>query len=229
MTSDSFFALMVGGIIALLFGSVLLLAGYRFFLFLLPILGFVFGFGLGAQAVQAIFGDAFLSTVTSWVVGFGVALVFAVLSYLFYFAAVAIVGGALGYALAVGLLQAIGLNFGFVVWLVGLVAAVVVGVGVLVLNVQKWVVILATAILGSGVIVGCFLFLFGGPAAQVLQNPVRVALQASPWWTLAFVILAVVGIVGQFQTTKQFEVAAYDRSAELVGGESEGVTRTATA
>src|SRR5215467_13913910 len=147
MTSDSFFALMVGGIIALLFGSILLLSGYRFFLFLLPIWGFIFGFGLGAETVQAIFGDAFLSTVTSWVVGFGVALVFAVLSYLFYFAAVAIVGGALGYALAVGLLQAIGLNFGFVVWLVGLVAAVVVGVGVLVLNVQKWVVILATAIL----------------------------------------------------------------------------------
>jgi hypothetical protein len=229
MTSDSFFALMVGGIITLLFGSVLLLAGYRFFLFLLPILGFVFGFGLGAEAVQAIFGDAFLSTVTSWVVGFGVALVFAVLSYLFYFAAVAIIGGALGYTLAVGLLQAIGLNFGFVVWLVGLVAAVVVGVGVLVLNVQKWVVILATAVLGSGVIVGCFLFLFGGPAAQVLQNPVRVALQASPWWTLAFVVLAVVGIVGQFQTTKDFEVAAYDRSAELMGGESKGVASTATA
>jgi len=229
MTTDSFFALMVGGIIVLLFGSVLLLAGYRFFLFLLPILGFVFGFGLGAEAVQAIFGDAFLSTVTSWVVGFGVALVFAVLSYLFYFAAVAIIGGALGYTLAVGLLQAIGLNFGFVVWLVGLVAAVVVGVGVLVLNVQKWVVILATAILGSGVIVGCFLFLFGGPAAQVLQNPVRVALQASPWWTLAFVVLAVVGIVGQFQTTKDFEVAAYDRSTELMGGESKGAASTATA
>ncbi len=229
MTSDSFFALMVGGIIALLFGSMLLLAGYRFFLFLLPIWGFIFGFGLGAQSVQAIFGDAFLSTATSWVVGFGVALVFAVLSYLFYFAAVAIVGGALGYTLAVGLLQAIGLNFGFVVWLIGLAAAVVVGVGVLVLNVQKWVVIAATAILGAGVIVGCFLFLFGGPATQVLQNPVRLALQASPWWTLAFVVLAVFGIVAQFQSTKQFEVAVYDRSAELVGGESKTATETATA
>jgi len=39
--------------------------GYRFFIFLLPIWGFFFGFGLGAQAVQALFGDAFLSTVTS--------------------------------------------------------------------------------------------------------------------------------------------------------------------
>ena len=229
MTNDSFFTLMVGGIITLLFGSILLLAGYRFFLFLLPIWGFIFGFGLGAETVQALFGDAFLSTATSWVVGFGVALVFAVLSYLFYFAAVAIVGGALGYALAVGLLQAIGLNFGFIVWLVGLVVAVIFGVGVLVLNIQKWVVIAATAILGSGVIVGCFLFLFGGPASQIVQNPVRVALQASPWWTLAFVILAVFGFIAQYQTTKQFEVEAYDRSAELVGGGGQDAGGAATA
>jgi hypothetical protein len=137
---------------------------------------------------------------------------------LFYFAAVAIVGGALGYALAVGLLQAIGLNFGFVVWLVGLIVGVIFAVGVLVLNIQKLVVMAATAILGAGVIVGCFLFLFGGPANQVIQNPVRLALQASPWWTLAFLILAVFGFIAQYQTTKQFEIGVYDRSDELVGG-----------
>src|SRR5947207_15756990 len=124
MTTESFFGLMVGGMIALFFGMTLLLAGYRFFLFLLPIWGFIFGFGLGAETVQALFGDAFLSTITSWVVGFGVAAIFAVLAYLFYFMAVAFIGGALGYALGVGILQGIGLNFGFLVWLVGIVAAI---------------------------------------------------------------------------------------------------------
>src|ERR1051326_5507876 len=115
MTTESFFALVIGGMIALLFGMTLLVAGYRFLWVLLPILGFVFGFGLGAETVQALFGDAFLATVTSWVVGFCVAVIFAMLSYLFYFMAVALIGGAMGYALAVGLLQAIGLNFGFFV------------------------------------------------------------------------------------------------------------------
>ena len=73
MTTDSFFALAIGGMLALFFGTVLLLGGYRFFLILLPILGFFFGFGLGAQTVQALFGGGFLSTVTGWIVGFGVA------------------------------------------------------------------------------------------------------------------------------------------------------------
>ena len=62
MSTDSFFALAVTAVIALFFGSVLAFAGYRFFLVLLPIFGFLFGFGLGAQTIQAIFGEGFLST-----------------------------------------------------------------------------------------------------------------------------------------------------------------------
>ena len=62
--------------------------------------------------------------------------------------AVALVGGALGYAIGVGLLQAIGLNFGLIVWSVGLVLGIIFAVAVLVLNIQKWVVIAATSILG---------------------------------------------------------------------------------
>jgi hypothetical protein len=220
VTGESFFALAVGGMIALLFGSILLLGGYRFFMFLLPIWGFFFGFGLGAQTVQALFGDAFLATVTSWVVGFIVALAFALLSYLFYFAAVAVIGGALGYTLAVGLLEAIGLNFGLIVWLVGIVVAVIFAVAVFVLNVQKWVVIFATAWLGAGVILATFLFLFGGiPRDQLLQNPIRQALSMGPLWTIAFIVLAAIGILAQYESTRSIEIETYNRFGELSGAE----------
>src|SRR5215472_1112511 len=120
MTTDSFFAILVGGTIALLFGMVLLFSGYRFLWVLLPILGFFFGFGLGAETVQALFGGGFLATVTSWVVGFCVAVIFAMLSYLFYFMAVGLIAGALGYAIGVGILEAFVPNLNFIVWLVGI-------------------------------------------------------------------------------------------------------------
>ncbi|HET6320281.1 MAG TPA: DUF4203 domain-containing protein [Chloroflexota bacterium] len=218
MTTDSFFALAVGGMIALFFGTMLAFGGYRFFLFLLPVLGFFFGFGLGAQTVQALFGDGFLSSITSWVVGFGFALVFALLSYAFYFVAVGLIGAALGYALGVGILEAIGLNFGFIVWLVGIIAAMAVGAATLIFNVQKYVVIAATALLGAGVIVGTFLFLFGGQqAAQLTQNPVRTALQNSPLWTIIFIVVAILGLVAQYQSTKNYEVETYNRLAEASG------------
>ena len=115
---------------------------------LLPIWGFFFGFGLGAQTVQVIFGDAFLATVTSWVVGFIVAAIFAVLAYLFYIVAVAIVSFSLGYSVAVGLLTALGMRLlGFIVWLIGRGGGAALAFVVLRFNIQKIVIGFAS---GSG-------------------------------------------------------------------------------
>jgi Domain of unknown function (DUF4203) len=229
MTTDSFFALMIGGSIALFFGLVLLFAGYRFFWVLIPVLGFFFGFGLGAQTVQALFGEAFLATITSWIVGFCVGAIFAMLSYLFYFMGVGVIGGVLGYALGVGILEAIGFNFGFFVWLVGIVVGMGLAAAVLWLNVQKWVVIIATAVLGAGAIVGTFLFLFGGlPAPEVAANPVRAAMQQSAFWSITFILLAIVGGIGQYESTRTVEVATYNRFAELYGGEPRPVEEPVT-
>jgi hypothetical protein len=54
------FALFCGTMIALLVALVVCFGGYRLFLFLLPIWGFFFGFALGAQTLQALFGQGFL-------------------------------------------------------------------------------------------------------------------------------------------------------------------------
>ncbi len=212
MTTDTFFSLACVSIIALLFGSVVAFAGYRFFLFLLPIWGFFFGFGLGAQSIQAIFGTGFLSDVTSWVVGFVVALVFAVLSYLFYLVAVALVAGSLGYGLGAGVMLAILPNFNFTAWLVGLVVGIVFAIVTLRYNIQKYVIIAATALWGAGIIIGTFLFLFGGlPVAQLVQNPVALVLRTSPFWLIVFLIIAVVGFATQYESTRELEVTAYNR------------------
>jgi len=212
MTTDSFFALLVAASITLFFGFVLAFAGYRFFLVLLPIFGFFWGFGFGAQTMQAVFGQAFFATVTSWVVGFFFAMTFAVLAYLFYFAAIAIIAGSLGYALGIALTEAIGLDFGLLTWLVGAVLFAAFAFGAIVLNIQKWIVIVATAVLGAGVIVGTFLYLFGGlPPSQLVANPVRFVLQNSPFWLLVFLAVAALGVGVQYVLTRGWELATYNR------------------
>ena len=108
-------------------------------------------------------GDAFLATITSWVVGFIVALIFAVLAYVLPYFAVAIIAGSLGYALAVGLLTAIGLQMGFLVSIIGIVAAVALAIVTIVFNIQKSVIIAATAILGSATVFGTILLMFYRP------------------------------------------------------------------
>lgn len=204
------FELLCAGLIVFLFGLALCFAGYKFFLLLLPIWGFFFGLALGAETMQALFGVGPFATVTSWVVGFIVGAIFAVLSYLFYIVAVAIIAGSLGYFVAVGILMAIGLNMGFLVWLIGIIAAIALAVVTLMFNLQKWVIIIATAILGAGVIFGGFFVLYNPLSSQLLDNPVKAFLSSSPLLMILAIVTAVFGIIVQYQNTRSFTVDNYN-------------------
>jgi hypothetical protein len=212
MVTEGFFALACAGLIGIMFGLALTFAGYRFFLVLLPIFGFFFGLILGAQTLQAIGGGnfPFLLSITSWVVGFIVGGIFAVLSYLFYIAAVAIIAGALGYSAIVGILLAIGLNMGFLVWLIGIIAGVLLAIVTLRFNIQKYVIIIATAVLGAAEIIGSIVLMFN-PASQLLANPVKAVLNASPLTAILFLVVAVLGIVAQIKQNQTFNIDSYDR------------------
>jgi hypothetical protein len=210
MVTESFLSLACAGLIGILFGLVLCFAGYRLFVILLPIWGFVFGLVFGAQSIQLLFGVGFLATVTSWVVGLIVGAIFAVLSYLFYLAAVAIIAGSLGYGLAVAFMWLIGMNASWLMWIIGIVVAVVAVVVTIAFNLQKWMVIAATAILGSAAMVETVVFLFR-PAATLLENPVQAALDASPFLLVVFLAFAILGIIAQVMNTRDFVVEDYRR------------------
>ncbi len=210
------FELLCMAMLALVIGLTITFSGYRFFLILLPIWGFFFGFGLGAETLQVLFGVGFLATVTSWVVGFIVGAVFAVLSYLFYLVAVALLSASAGYALAVGLLNAIGLDFGFIVWVIGLIAGVALALAVLRFNVQKYALIVITALGGTAVIIFTLLALFGGGLSplELLLNPVKTALQSSFLWLLFFIVVAGAGVAVQLMSGRSFEPESYNRLDE---------------
>jgi hypothetical protein len=210
MATDSFFALACASFIAIMFGLAMCFLGYRLFLFLLPIWGFFFGIWLGAQSMQALFGTGFLSTVTSWVVGFVVGLVFAVLSYLFYFLAVAVLAGSVGYFAAVGLLQAFGMELNWFVWLIGIVAAIALAFVTLRFNLQKWVIIIATAVAGAAVVFGSVYVMFN-PHLQLLENPIQALLSYSPLLLVLTLALAVFGIVMQVRASRMYTIEEYNR------------------
>lgn len=215
MTTDSFLALACASMIAFIFGLVLCFGGYRFFLILLPIWGFFFGLVFGAQSMQMLFGTGFFAEVTSWVVGFVVGAVFAVLSYMFYFVAVALIAGALGYTAATGLLLAIGMDMGALVWIIGVVAGIALAAVTVIFNLQKWVIIIATSLLGAGVIFGAFVILFA-PHATLLENPIKVALQQSPLLMITAIVVAIFGIIVQARANRAYTIESYNRWAEPV-------------
>lgn len=213
-----FFSTFCATMIALLFGLFLVFGGYRFFLLLLPIWGFFFGFGLGASSMTYLFGEAFFATITSWVVGFVVAVVFAVLSYLFYFIAVGVVAASLGYGLGLALMGLFGLNSGFLPWLVGVLLAIALVVVTYRFNLQKYVIIIATTVLGASAIVATFLIGVNGIAGQTpleitrsLENPIGYLFANHWFYALIWLGLVVAGIVMQIRVNNSYTIAEYNR------------------
>jgi hypothetical protein len=196
------------GLLALLLGMLVTFNGYRLFLFLLPFWGFFFGFGLGAQTVQAFTGGGFLGDVTSWVVGFFVGVIFAVLSYLIYFIGVVLFSASLGYALGAGFMSLIGIDFNLLVWVVGIIAAIVVAGVTILFNLQKWVIIIATAFGGSSAIIATLLAIFGVIEVGDGVNAVKAAVSDSFWWLLFLIVLWVLGILAQGYYNRDYLLTA---------------------
>jgi hypothetical protein len=64
-----FFQIVLASLLIILMGSGLCFGGYRFFTILLPISGFFAGFQFGATIFTNLFGQGFLSTIISWMIG----------------------------------------------------------------------------------------------------------------------------------------------------------------
>ena len=120
----------VVGLLGIVLGAVFCFAGFRWFLVLLPIFGLFVGFTTGASATSLLLGEGFLASTLAIIVGVVFAVIFALLSWFYWWGAVAVLGGALGYAIALGLLEAIGFNAdGFVTALIAVAAGVAVASG----------------------------------------------------------------------------------------------------
>jgi Domain of unknown function (DUF4203) len=218
MEGGSVLGTIMGAAILLFLGSLVALAGFRLFLILLPIYGFFFGLSFGAHSVQALFGDGFLSTTTSWVVGFFAGLLFAVLSYLFWVFAVALVAGSLGYALVAGFFGLFDVDLNALVWIIGVALGLVFAIGAIALSLQKAVVIVATSLLGAWSVIGTFLFLFTSATPEsIADDGVKIVLDDHPLWFLVFAAVAAFGMVFQFQVNRGYEIEQYDRWAEYTG------------
>ncbi|MGW8227173.1 MAG: TM7S3/TM198-like domain-containing protein [Anaerolineales bacterium] len=202
------FQLICTAILALIMGVLALVAGYRLFLLLLPIWGFFAGFAVGAHATTLIFGTGFLSTVTSWIVGFVVAVIFAVLSYLIYLVGVALLSAAFGYFLGAGIMLLF-LDPGLIVTLVGLAGAVVMAFVVLAFNIQKPVLEFITSFGGATAVLTGVLLLFGRiPLESLGGNPVRAVLNDSIFWLIVWLVLGFVGFGMQIASNRTYVIEA---------------------
>jgi hypothetical protein len=205
-----FFQTVFSSLLLIFLGLGLGFTGYRFFTILVSIWGFIAGFQFGATIFTNFFGQGFLSTVISWVVGLLVAIFAAAIAYLFYAAAVVLLAGFVGYQLGIGIMAGIGFQEGWLTFLVGLLVGVALVALALYLHFPKVLVLLLTSLAGAELLLGGVLLALGRISLTGLRFGAVGAIVRDSWfWALLYLAIAATGFYVQWRTTQIYVVEEY--------------------
>jgi hypothetical protein len=185
---------LVVGLSGIVIGSLVAVFGVRVFFLLLPLWGFLAGFALGAQGVASLLGEGFLVTVLGWGAGLAVGVLFAILAGLWFWASILILAGTVGWALVAGLLVALGMQPGLLVFLAGLAGAAALVVLAIVIDAPVLYVAVLTSFGGAAFAVTGALVVLGRVEVGALDGGVVAAMRSYPLAFLAWLGLAVVAL-----------------------------------
>jgi hypothetical protein len=195
-------------VLAIVVGLGLSFAGYAAFRVILPILGFLAGFWLGMDVVSNFAADFPLMGISLGLfLGFIFGALFAAAAYFLYSLAIIIFGLALGYTLGAGLMLALGLDYGFITFLVGVSASI--GMAMLFLkgNMPMLYIQVITAFAGASAIIGGVLVLFG----QIPPSQLGLAV-IQPYITNHFLLVVIWAVIGAVGFSVQYQMAKMSES-----------------
>jgi len=186
------------GLLAIIAGGAMLVAGQFILRLLIPIWGFFAGFTFGAALVAGFADERFLGTVLGWVLGFVFAVVFAVLAYFFYYVAVVLAMASFGFAIGSGVIVALGIDWNWVAVLVGLLIGLVLGLVAIVGNMPMIVLVVFSSFAGAVGVVGGLMLLVGSLNSADFTRATFTDNVHNSWaWALLLLVLALVGIANQ--------------------------------
>ncbi len=187
----------VVGTIALLTGSVFCFRGYLAMRVVIPLWGAFAGFMLGAGMVS---GDAgFLGNALGWAVGFGLAIVFGVIAYLYYAVSVVIGMMGIGFVLGTSLMVALGVSWSWLIVLSGVVLAVALAFVAIAGDLPMVLLTVLTALAGaSAIVAGLMLFVGTFDADDFSIGSTTEYVADDWWWFVIYGGLVVGGIIAQF-------------------------------
>ncbi|HEX3222478.1 MAG TPA: hypothetical protein VHR35_07915 [Nocardioides sp.] len=186
------------GLLAIIAGGAMLVAGQLVLRLMLPIWGFFAGFAFGAGLVADLADDRFLGTVLGWVLGLVFALVFALLAYLYYYVAVVIAMAAFGFAIGSGLVVALGIDWNWLAVLVGLLVGAIIGLAAIFADIPMIVLVILSSFAGAVGVVGGIMLLVGAlDSADFSRGDFTDTVNNSWAWSLLLLALAFAGILVQ--------------------------------
>lgn len=199
------------GLLAVAVGALFCFRGYLALRLVFPIWGAFVGFMFGAGLVSNVANQGFLRTLLSWIVAVVFALLFGLLAYLYYAVAVIIGMGAIGFTLGAGLMAVLGVQWSWLVILVGVTVGVALAVLSIMANVPMMLLVVLSALAGAALmVVGVMLMVGTLNSADFNQRATTANVEVAWWWVAAFGVLAVVGMVSQVRATDRLMASMRD-------------------
>ena len=202
------------GLLAIGIGLAWAFYGLKLFTILLPLWAFFFGLIAGAQWGQDVFGQSgIFTTVLSWGIGLVFGVVLAAIAFFWYYAAIVILGGAVGYALGIGFFEWLGLGTGFIAIVIALIVGAIFAVGTFVLGVPVVLVMVFSAFSGAAAVVNGVLIFLGQIKLDTLDTGIFGSLLTNGVvGIVAFLVLGAVALYWQIRDVAG-SIQTIDRSA----------------
>ena len=203
---DVIFALLV-----ILAGALFCFFGYLAFRIIIPIWGAVVGFSLGAGLIAAATDEGFLRTGLAWIVALGLALLFALLAYLFYWVAVVIAMGSIGFTLGAAAMGALGVTWSWLVVLVGIVVGVLLAVVAIVSDLPMILLVVLSALAGASAVTAGIMVLTGAIGTEEFtDSAVTARADDDWWWYVVYIGVALVGVLYQARSMERMRGSMRD-------------------
>lgn len=186
------------GVIMLVVGVFLALAGLRVFFAALPIMGFIVGMAGGLALMDHLFDNRFLSTSTGIIVGIVLGIVGAVISYFYWYIAIVLGAAYLGASIGSGLMEAFNVHRQWFIFIVAIIGAIILAVLTIVLNLPVYWVVVNTAFVGSTLVIGGVMLILNRiDRADLGYGSLTAAINESWFWIIAWIVVAAIGIGAQ--------------------------------
>ncbi|MFC4602122.1 DUF4203 domain-containing protein [Rhodococcus kronopolitis] len=186
------------GILAVAVGAAFCFRGVPMMRFVIALWGAFAGLNLGAGLVSAITGDGYFATALGWLVGIAVAVLFAVLAYLYYAVAVVLTMASVGFVLGTAAMAALGVTWEWLVIVAGVLLGALLAVATLATDLPAILLVVVSSLGGAAVIVGGVMLLVSTIDTADFNRGTLTDTVAHDWWWYALcIVLAVAGALAQ--------------------------------
>lgn len=185
----------VVGLLAAAVGLLLCVRGHEALRALLAAWGALVGLGLGGTLVDRWTGDGFLTTALGWMLGVVLAVLLALIAYLYYAVSVVLAMGSMGFVLGATLASALGAEHTWLLTIAGLAGGIALAVLAILADVPALLLVVLSAATGASAVIGGLMLVFGSTTLDEISEGTLTADDHEGWfiaWPVVFVIAVVI-------------------------------------